>query len=207
MRTGLIALGIMLMANGALAGGFIENPAVYGGIGLANTHFDDDDQFEWASVDTRDSGIHAFGGYQFNRYLAVELSARDLGEYRADDGYTRHKEEFSAVTIGAVGFLPLGSSGFSLYGRIGAGVVSLDERVSEPGWSDSSSDSGGTSSLGAGIEYRNSGFALRAGWESHFFTVQTTQYFDTGRYIYEDEEEYSQRIDSFGLDIAYYFSL
>lgn len=211
MRKSLITLGAvvgssLLAANGVLAEGFFDHPAVYGGVGYAKTHFEDDDQFDGIDSDTKDNGLHFFGGYQFNPYFAAEVSTRDLGEYSARGFGATYREEFTATTIGAVGFLPLGS-GFSLYGRVGAGAISLDEKVSYAGGHDSDDDVGGVSTLGAGVEYRNSGFALRVGWESHFFTVESTEVFRSGNYVYVDEEEYDQRIDTFGLDVAYYFSL
>lgn len=205
MRKSLIALCVVFGTSGAWAGGFIDQPAAYGGIGFANTHFDDDDQFDNVDTDTRDNGLHVFGGYQFNPYFAVELSVRDLGEYSARIQNIAYKEEFSAVTIGAVGFLPLGS-GFSLYGRLGAGAITLDEKVTYGGYRDSDDDTGGVTTLGAGLEYRNSGLALRLGWETHLFTVETTSITRSGNFYYFDEDEYDQRIDTFGLDVAYYFS-
>lgn len=209
MKKSLIALCAVLGTSGALAGGFIDKPAVYGGIGSAKTSFDDDglsDDMGSTSEDTEDKGLHVFGGYQFNPYFAVELSSRDLGEYTSQSPSFVYKEEFSALTIGAVGFLPLGS-GFSLYGRVGAGAITLDEKYSSAGFHDRNDDAGGVSTLGAGVEFRNSGLAVRLGWETHLFTVETETYFNSGNYYYYDEDEYDQRIDTFGLDIAYYFSL
>ncbi|MFT3929563.1 MAG: outer membrane beta-barrel protein [Spongiibacteraceae bacterium] len=209
MRKSLMVLCAVLGTSGAWAGGFIDHPAVYGGIGSAKTSFDDDglyDDMGSSSDDTEDKGLHVFGGYQFNPYFAVELSSRDLGEYTARGSSFVYKQEFSALTIGAVGFLPLGS-GFSLYGRIGAGGISLDEKYTSGSFHDRNDDSGGVSTLGAGVEFRNSGLAVRLGWETHLFTVQTESYFYNGSYYYYDEDEYDQRIDTFGLDIAYYFSL
>lgn len=211
MRKSLIALCVAfgvnaLAANSVLADGFFDQPAVYGGVGYAKTHFNDDDQFDGIDSDTRDNGLHVFGGYQFNPYFAAEVSTRDLGEYSARGNGVTYREEFAATTIGAVGFLPLGS-GFSLYGRVGVGAITLDEKVSYAGGHDSDDDAGGVSSFGAGVEYRNSGLALRVGWESHLFTVETTRIVTVGNYTYFDDDEYDQRIDSFGLDIAYYFSL
>lgn len=206
MKKVLCAAAFVAAAQGALAGGFFNEPAVYGGLGFANTHFDDDDQFEGLRLDTSDKGIHVFGGYQFNPYFAVELSVRDLGEYSAHNNLGSLKDEFTATTIGAVGFLPLGAN-FSLYGRVGAGVVRLDSKATVNGYGHfSDDDTGGTSSLGAGVEYRpmgKSGLALRLGWESHFFTVKSA--YRVGYYYYD--EKFDQRIDTYGLDVAYYFSL
>jgi OmpA-OmpF porin, OOP family len=210
MKKSLIALFAVLGTSGALAGGFIDQPAVYGGIGSAKSSFDDDGLYGdlgSRSDDTDDKGLHVFGGFQFNPYFAVELSSRDLGEYSAQSPSFIYKQEFSALTIGAVGFLPLGS-GFSLYGRVGAGGISMDERYSSTTDRDRNDDAGGVSTLGAGIEFRNSGLAVRVGWETHMFTVETeTVYYSGNYYYYEDEDEYDQRIDTFGVDIAYYFSL
>jgi len=201
----LVAVALAAAANSALAGGFFDEPAVYGGIGYAKTNFNDDDQFDGMSLDDSDNGIHAFGGYRFNRYFAVELGVRDLGQYSARSGSISVKDEFTATTIGAVGLLPLGDN-FSLYGRVGAGVVRLDEKVHYAGDRFSDDDTGGTSSLGLGVEFRpmgKSGLAVRLGWESHFFTVKTSR--RAGNYFYD--EKFDQRIDSYGLDVAYYFSL
>jgi OmpA-OmpF porin, OOP family len=214
MQRIVMATVLAALATGASADGFFEEPAAYGGIGYAKQEFDDDGYFDGASRDDEDNGLHVFGGYRFNRYLAVELSMRDLGEYSASGPGYAYSSEFTAVTIGAVGTLPLGDY-FSLYGRIGAGAVSLDERVSFSGGRDTEDDAGGTSTLGAGVEFRpmgKTGLAVRLGWESHFFTVETSRVvFVNGGggfgYYYYDEDEYDQRIDSFGLDIAYYFSL
>lgn len=209
MKKTLLALTLSTLAGVATAQGFINEPAAYGGLGYAKLSFDDDGQLSGTSQDDDDKGIHFWGGYRFNQYFAVELSARDLGEYTASGPDFRYEEEFSAVTIGAVGFLPLGDY-VSLYGRIGAGWISLDEKLTTSSYRISDDDSGGVSTLGAGVEFRPMGrdkLAIRLGWESHFFTVETKQIIRVGNVSILIEDDYDQRIDSFGLDVAYYFSL
>lgn len=198
------------LATTARAEGFFSEPAAYGGLGFAKHSFDDDGQFRGFSRDDKDDGLHLFGGYRFNRNFAVELSARYLGEYTVRSNTLSYKSEFTGITVGAVGMLPLGDN-FSLYGRVGLGVVTLDERLSGSGYGrHSDDDSGGTTSLGLGVEYRpagTNGLALRLGWETHFFTVETTRVVNVNGFLFVDDDEFDQRIDSFGLDIAYYFSL
>lgn len=205
----LLAAVLSAAASNAFSQGFFDQSAVYGGLGYAKHSFDDDGQFRGAQLDDEDNGLHAFGGYRFNKYLAAELSVRDLGEYQARAAGFAYQSEFSAVTIGAVGFLPLGDR-FSLYGRLGAGSVSMDEKLTGPGVRVSDDDSGGTVTLGAGVEFRpfgTDGLAMRLGWESYFFTVETEYLLYVNNVAYWVEDEFDQRIDTFGLDIAWYFTL
>lgn len=209
MKKTLLAVVLAAAASNAFSQGFFDKPAAYGGFGYAKHSFDDDGQLRGTNLDDSDNGLHAFGGYRFNQYLAAELSVRDLGEYTARGAGYSYSSEFSAVTIGAVGFLPLGDR-FSLYGRVGAGAVSLDEKLTGNGLRISDDDSGSTVTLGAGVEFRpfgHDGLALRLGWESHFFTVETEYLVTIGSVSYWVEDDFDQRIDSFGLDLAWYFSL
>lgn len=209
MNRVLRVAALAVAASNTFAQGFFNQPVAYGGLGYARQSFDDDGQLRGTHLDDEDRGLHFFGGYRFNRYLAAELSVRDLGKYRARGSGFSYTSEFSAITLGAVGFLPLGEY-FSLYGRVGAGGVRLDERFAGNGLRVSDDDSGSTVTLGAGIEYRpfgHEGLALRLGWESHFFTVETDYLVTIGNVSYWVEDEFDQRIDSFGLDIAWYFTL
>ena len=209
MKGTLFAVALAAAASNAFSQGFFDQSAVYGGLGYAKHSFDDDGQLSGTNLDDEDNGLHAFGGYRFNKYLAAELSVRDLGEYKARGAGFTYSSEFSAITIGAVGFLPLGDR-FSLYGRVGAGGVSLDEKLIGNGLRISDDDSGSTVTLGAGVEFRpfgTDGLAMRLGWESHFFTVETEYLVTVGNVSYWVEDDFDQRIDSFGLDIAWYFTL
>lgn len=72
----------------------------------------------------RDAGYRLYGGYQFNRYWAMEAGYFDLGKF----GYTADTIPFGSLTgdirvkginLDLVGTLPL-SDRFSLLGRVGA---------------------------------------------------------------------------------------
>lgn len=209
MKRHLAVLAMVVAASPSWAQGFIQDPAVYGGLGYAKTSLDDDGLFRGWDKDDDDRGMHIFGGYRFNRYLAAELSVRDLGDYRAQGQDFHYRSELMATTIGVVGTLPLGER-VSLYARLGAGYVRMDERLTSSSYRYKDDDSGGVSSLGAGVEFRplgRDGLALRLGWESHFFTIETDRLVRVGNTVWLVEDDYDQRVDSFGLDISYYFSL
>ena len=85
------------------------------GSGLTSTSISDRD---------RDTGYRLYGGYQFNRYWAMEAGYFDLGKF----GYTANTMPLGSLTgdihvkginLDLVGTLPL-SERFSLLGRVGA---------------------------------------------------------------------------------------
>ncbi len=65
----------------------------------------------------------AFGGFNFNRYAGVELGytryARALYTGQAPGYYASMKYYFRTYDIVLKGYLPLGDSGFNLYGLLG----------------------------------------------------------------------------------------
>lgn len=96
--------------------------------GFTVTDFSDDDS---------DSGYKLFGGYQFNRYLALEGGYFDLGSY----GFTAETQppgtltgniEVTGFNFDLVGFLPL-SEHFSLIGRAGANHAEASDTFSSTG--------------------------------------------------------------------------
>lgn len=204
-----LGLAMTMVAGAAQGQGFFDNSAIYGGLGYAETSLDDDGLFDGLEQRDDDQGLHVFGGYRFNQYVAAELSIRDLGKYRASGDGFDYRAELLATTIGVVGTLPLGNW-VSLYARLGVGSVSLDERLITSNYRYKDDDNGGVSSLGAGIEFRPMGgdrLAIRLGWESHFFTIETERFIRIGNTAVLIEDDYDQRVDNYGLDIAWYFSL
>lgn len=96
--------------------------------GFSTTRFSDDSD---------DRGYKIFGGYQFNRFLAVESGYYDLGSFnfRADTeppGSLAGDIEVKGWNLDAVGLLPLGER-FSLLGRIGAAYSEADARLQGTG--------------------------------------------------------------------------
>ncbi len=123
-------------ADGGYTWGIFQNPAVYGGLGAAKTHLDDDGYFGdifadlgagRPSVDNDAHTGHVFGGFRFNKYLAAQVDVRGLGTYEAKSATAKYKQDFGALTVSAVGFLPLGDY-VSLYGQAGIGSVGVYEK-------------------------------------------------------------------------------
>lgn len=223
-----VALAAMLISSAAQADDrfgnrFFQEPAAYGGLGASRTYLDDDNYYDdifsdlgagQPSTDDNDTGAHIFGGFRFNKYLAVELGTRDLGDYKATSATATYKQNFGAATISAVGFLPVGKY-VSLYGQAGLGTIGVTEKLNINNFRAKNDDSAGTATLGAGIEVRpmgKDGVSLRLGWQSYFFSVSYDRYYVSNagsgvQVFFYDENNYDQRIDTYGLDLAYYFSL
>lgn len=229
MKHLLSVLAITLLVNTAVRAddgytwGIFQAPAVFGGLGAAKTHLDDDGYFHdvFADLGAGRPGVdnnahtgHVFGGYRFNKFLAAQIDVRDLGSYEAKSATSKYTQDFGALTLSAVGFLPLGNY-VSLYGQAGIGSVGVHEKISVPGFRASGDDGAGTGTLGAGVELRPFGLdklAVRLSWQSYFFTARYDRYYISNPggnvHVYlRDENNYDQRIDTFGLDLAWYFSL
>jgi OOP family OmpA-OmpF porin len=129
------------MTLAAIAGSFAmaddSNWYVGGNVGQSRARIDDTrvvDGLLEAGIDTtalkddnRHFGFKAFGGYQFNRYFALEAGYFDLGKF----GYTATTVPPAGMTglskinggnVDAVGILPL-SGRFSVFARIGYDYV------------------------------------------------------------------------------------
>jgi opacity protein-like surface antigen len=211
-------------ADSRLSGGFFDEPAAYGGLGAARAELDDDGYFRdifsdlqagSPEVDDDDAETgHLFGGYRFNKYFAAQVDIRGLGDYEAKSATAKYTQDFGALTASAVGFLPLGKY-VSLYGQAGIGTVSVREKIRIGGFRARDDDSSGAGTLGVGIQVTpmgKNGLALRLGWQSYFFRARYDRYYVSNpgsniRVYLRDERYYDQRIDTVGLDIAYYFQL
>ena len=98
------------------------------GTGLTTTSISDRD---------RDSGYRLYGGYQFNRYWALEGGYFDLGKF----GYTANTVpagslmgdiRIRGINLDVVGTLPL-SDKFSLLGRVGANYADTSDTFTSTG--------------------------------------------------------------------------
>ena len=128
------------------------------------------------SCDQKDTSWRLFGGYQFNRHLAVELGYADLGESKASGVQSgvnvNATAEVAAFDVSAVGSLPIFDKLFA-YGRAGIYYAETEVRASGTlgGFSASSGDKETNTGLvlGIGLKYeflRN--FAVRAEFQRYF---------------------------------------
>ena len=136
--------------------------------------------------DDKDSGFKLFAGYRFNRHLALEGGYVDLGSFSVSarvaslDGVaivpqtvTGTVETKDGLNLAAVGILPLGGGGFSLFGKAGLYSIKSTTRIAGPGGAISESDRKEDLLVGLGASYdfaRN--FGVRVEWE-RFMDVGT----------------------------------
>lgn len=112
-----------------------------------------------------DRGLKVFGGWQFAPNLAAEFAYVDLGSY----GPTGATLDQYGVTAQFVGFIPLGQSGVSLFGKAGVMSWKVEQYDSNYYYSATAEDSGTDLAVGAGVQidfHRHMG--LRAEWERFY---------------------------------------
>lgn len=102
-------------AVGAEDGGFIDDPAIRFGISVGRSTIEADA----IDLEGDSTAWSVFGGYEFNRYFALEGGYIDGGQ--ADDTIANAyvTADSKAWQASAVGSWPMGSI-FSVYGRAGA---------------------------------------------------------------------------------------
>ena len=151
-RPGSIALAAFGLAAIMLAATAQGQPGFYAGASIGSSDFELDD----GEVATDDIGYKVFGGYDFNRYFAIELAYFDGGTLI---------EDIFDLTLGvsgfigsAVGSVPLGDS-FALFAKLGYAAYDVDVDSAFLGLQ-SEADSDSDLAYGAGLAVR---FAER--WE------------------------------------------
>lgn len=132
------------------------------GIGMAMNAVADDifDIFTGLSLDSAQSTQN--GAKNSSAGFTGILSTREIGKYygfEVQGGYFGKSGPFTSnveADLSVVGLLPLGASGFKLYGKVGAADVFSSMSVNNLGLT-----------YGAGVEYRRNRTALRLGFQ-HF---------------------------------------
>lgn len=116
-------------ANSVLA----ADQGAYVGLGLGQAkHTPNSSDFDptplsYASRDTKVTAYKLFAGYQFNKYFGVEGAYTNLGKSQGTlngringSAVSLHYDyEAYAVSLAAVGSLPIGGTGLSLIGKLG----------------------------------------------------------------------------------------
>jgi opacity protein-like surface antigen len=121
----------LVMSSHTLA----QGTGFYGGIGIGKSKarlntadFTFNQTGVKESKDELDTAYTFFGGYQFAKYIAAELSYTDFGKFAyiydtsgtgVGTGQERLNYKAKSWALSAVGLIPLGGSGFSAMGRLG----------------------------------------------------------------------------------------
>ena len=186
----------------------------YLGLVIGSSTFDDGGQYDSFNVDERAVTGGFYGGYRFNRYLAVDAAVKWLGTYTSEISDQR----YAALTTAVMGILPLGQqSGFDLYaeGGVGAMIVNdhdfdLDSGVVDI--NDLSNDAlSWTLLLGVGARYTLKSvpeLTIRLGYEQYLFRVRQTVVEiegDDGTGFTTYDKEIVQRIGNLAIGAQYNF--
>jgi OOP family OmpA-OmpF porin len=123
--------GWYIGANAGQSRANIDDPAIMADLldaGLTTTAITDDD---------RHFGFKAFGGYQFNRFLALESGYFDLGKFSfqastSPAGTLRGEIEIHGVNLDLVGFVPF-TEKFAAFGRVGAIYAEAEDSFTATG--------------------------------------------------------------------------
>ena len=137
----------------------IDEPRITAGLtgaGLATSNF---------ARDETDVGYKLFGGYQFNRHIAVEGGYVDLGKASIAGPQGFASTDSNAWQVGAVGSLPL-SPQFAFTGKLGFARTSTDGSGVVNGVPFAAGDHNTAPTYGLGMRYDISkAVGLRGEWE------------------------------------------
>ena len=155
-KTKLISSAVLAAVLGVTAMGAqaqdSHDKGWYAGAGVGQSFVDE------GAFDDEDTAFSAFGGYQFNKYFALEGGYADFGEIESNVAGAPSFEGDTAY-LTAVGIVPI-TSQFSAYAKAGFHRWKLDQAM--PGLTGSADDSGTDPTYGVGVQYRLSDrWALR----------------------------------------------
>ncbi|MGA7984912.1 MAG: outer membrane beta-barrel protein, partial [Burkholderiales bacterium] len=120
------------------------------------------------ACDDTDTATKIFGGYQFNKNLAVEVGYADLGKATASIPGVSAEWKTTTWDILAVGILPINQQ-FSVLGKIGMASWSLDASLTALGVGSATQSASGTDvTYAVGVQYDfNDKVGLRAEWQTY----------------------------------------
>ncbi|WP_116807819.1 outer membrane beta-barrel protein [Steroidobacter cummioxidans] len=144
-----------LARDPALAG-----PYIGGSIGDSTLELKDDDTGQ--KFDADDTGYKLTAGYRIIDWVAVELNYTDFGKPVDRIFGVDLEADYSAVSVSALGMLPLGRN-FDLFGRLG--VARVDAKFRARGFDNSVSDKSTEPLFGIGAQFRANNFAVRIEYE------------------------------------------
>jgi len=175
----------LLAMSGAAsaAGGYV-------GVGFGQSSADVEPVYydiDWTThVSDTDTAFKIFGGYEFNRNIALEGGYTYFGEFGVDYRYLNtsyvesYKSDAGAFYVAAVGSIPLGP--VSLFGKVGLAHWFVDYSESDPWgefWSDNATGINPMFGFGVKIDASNV-FALR---------LEAERYLDVGDKFYTGQSD------------------
>ena len=137
----------------------------YTGIGVGSSRFDGVCNGA-SSCDDKDSTWKLFGGYNFNNNLGLELGYHDLGSFSASAPGFSGNGDVTGWEVSGVGRMPLGQSGFSLFGKVGGFRWDRSIGRTGPAFGGAGSNTGTDWTWGLGAQYAfNRNLSARLEWQ------------------------------------------
>ncbi len=135
----------------------------YAGVNFGQSRYRSVDE---ASANTRTEGWKVYGGYQFNKYLAVEGGYVNLNDMTGRTGAVVTNIDTDAWTLGAVVSYPI-TKKFSVMGKLGAAYMLADVNVKNgAALTVRSGDDKYEPNYGVGVNYALlDNLSVRAEWE------------------------------------------
>lgn len=130
-------LGVSALSAQAADKGF------YAGAGVGQSFVDEQ------AYDDEDTAFSVFGGYQFNKYFALEGGYADFGKIEPE--LAGPDLEADSFYLTAVGSVPI-TEKFSAYAKAGFHRWNIDDAI--PGLTGTDDDSGTDPTYGVGVQYR-----------------------------------------------------
>lgn len=149
--------------------------------------------------DDRDVGYKIFGGYQMNRYLAVEGGYFDLGKFgfaatTVPAGTLNGEAKIRGLNLDLVGTLPI-TDKFSAFGRVGVNYADVRDRFS---------GTGAVLTADSNPSKRDANYKLGLGLE-YDFTDSLSMRGEVERYRINDAVGNKGDVDLFSLGLIYRF--
>ena len=156
-KTKLLSTLLLSATLGAAAfGANAQDKGFYAGAGVGQSFVDE------GAYDDEDTAFSVFGGYQFNKYFALEGGYADFGKIESKGAPDL---EADTAYLTAVGSLPI-TDKFSAYAKAGFHRWNLDSEL--PGVVGNDDDSGSDPTYGVGVQYRFTDHVALRGEYSRF---------------------------------------
>lgn len=153
-----------------------------------------------ATLDDSDGSITLFGGFRFNRFLAVQGHYVNLGKFTDDQDPVLNYTELNGFGATAVGLLPISNSGFDLFGRLGITILHYTQNFELLGENFDNSSTGDAVTASFGVNYTHPSLkpiTFHIAYDYYYFETQKT---------YSTSNEYdSNSIGVLGFGARYNF--
>jgi hypothetical protein len=159
-------LGVLVAAAAIIACGWCP-PAIAQEAYVGASYLSSNGEFE-TSLETFNpdaGGWKIFGGYNFNKFVGLELTYYDLGTLEDAKEEATFSADVSSYDLALKGILPLGKR-FELNGKLGYAYLSIDSTLVGPAVTTTAGISTWELIYGVGVAFKvGQRFGIRAEWE------------------------------------------